>query len=182
LEGGNEKSSYSDTFDTNIRSLRKQDTAVISDAFTAIGWNKPVEQYEAYLDQQTIGDRAVLVATVDDEFSGYITVNWQPPYLPFRTARIPEIQDLNVLPHFRKRGVASSLIRRAEEIVSERSKVIGIGVGMHPDYGNAQRLYVQLGYIPDGRGLTYKYQVLQPMDRVVNDDDLVLFFTKRLRD
>ena len=51
---------------------------------------------------------------------------------------------------------------------------------MYPDYGNAQRLYVLRGYVPDGRGLTYKYQVLKPLECTINDDDLVLYFTKSL--
>jgi len=51
---------------------------------------------------------------------------------------------------------------------------------MYPDYGNAQRLYVLRGYVPDGRGLTYDCWILEPMESTVNDDDLVLFFTKRL--
>ncbi len=47
-------------------------------------------------------------------------------------------------------------------------------------YGNAQRLYVKRGYVPDGRGLTYDGRVLKPMENTVNDDDLVLYFTKSL--
>ena len=55
---------------------------------------------------------------------------------------------------------------------------IGLGVGMTADYGDAQRLYVRLGYIPDGQGLHYKCSSLKYGNQVVIDDDLVLFFTK----
>ena len=60
-------------------------------------------------------------------------------------------------------------------------ETIGLGVGMTEDYGNAQRLYIHLGYVPDGRGLHYKYVPLNYNDKVIIDDDLVLFMTKSLK-
>lgn len=49
---------------------------------------------------------------------------------------------------------------------------------MYADYGNAQRLYVKRGHVPDGSSLTYAGKVLPPMKRAINDDDLILYFTK----
>ncbi len=165
----------------HIRPFTAEDSPVISAAFMALGWNTPVERYEKYFDEQQSGVRDVFLALVADQFAGYATVHWSPPYLPFKDADIPELQDLNVLPEFRKQGIGTALIKHAEGIVAQRSDTIGIGVGMYPDYGNAQRLYVQLGYVPDGRGLTYKAKSLAPMETAINDDDLVLFFTKKLK-
>ena len=68
----------------------------------------------------------------------------------------------------------------AERKVSERSGVAGIGVGMSPDYGAAQRLYVRRGYVPDGRGLTSKGSPVKPGDEITVDDALVLYLTKTL--
>jgi len=51
---------------------------------------------------------------------------------------------------------------------------------MTADYGNAQQLYIQLGYLPDGRGLHYKNKVLHYAETVILDDDLVLYFTKAI--
>ncbi|HFQ93343.1 MAG TPA: GNAT family N-acetyltransferase [Anaerolineae bacterium] len=164
----------------DIRPLRESDPEIISAAFTKIGWDKPIAQYEQYLEEQRMGSRSVLVATIAGKFAGYVTINWQSYYAPFRAAGIPEIQDFNVLPHFRRRGIGTALLTRAEKLVAQRSSVVGIGVGMHSDYGNAQRLYVKRGYVPDGRGLTYDGRVLKPMENTVNDDDLVLYFTKSL--
>jgi hypothetical protein len=68
----------------------------------------------------------------------------------------------------------------AERRIAERSPVVGIGVGMDPDYGAAQRLYVERGYVPDGRGLWKGSHYVTYGDNVTVDDDLVLMFTKKL--
>lgn len=164
-----------------IRFLTLEDAAVISAAFTRIGWNKPESQYERYATEQAAGERDVLVAEVAGRFAVYVTIRWHPEYAPFAQMAIPEVQDFNGLPEFRRRGIGTRLMDQAEQMDAERSDTVGIGVGMYPDYGNAQRLYVLRGYVPDGRGLTCKNNVLPPMATAVNDDDLVLFFTKRLR-
>lgn len=166
----------------SIRKLEPDDCAVIADAFQSIGWNshKPLSQYERYLDEQDNGDREALLAFENETFAGYLTIVWQSIYEPFRAEAIPEIQDLNVLPQFRQKKIGTALMDHAETEISSRSSVSGIGVGMYSDYGNAQRLYVKRGYIPDGRGLTYGGKIVRPMDTVTNDDDLVLYFTKRL--
>ena len=161
-----------------IRALRDGDPEVFAAAFTAIGWNKPVQQYEKYLAEQEAGLRDVLVATVDEEFAGYVTVWWESPYEPFEG--IPEISDFNVLPKFRRRGIGSGLMDAAEARVAERSDVVGIDVGLYPDYGTAQRMYVRRGYIPDGRGLIYDGRQVPPMETVRNDDSACLMFTKSL--
>ncbi len=159
-----------------IRALRDGDPEVISAAFTAIGWSKPVSQYDAYLAEQRAGVRDVLVATVDDTFVGYVTVRWESAYF----GAIPEIQDFNVLPLYRRRGIGSGLMDAAESRVAERSAVVGIGVGLYADYGTAQRIYVRRGYIPDGRGLMYDNHPVPPGETVRNDDAANLMFTKSL--
>ena len=158
----------------------REDAAVISAAFSAIGWNKPASQYEAYAAQLALGQRDVLVATLDGRFAGYVTIRWHSTYAPFAETGIPEIQDFNVLPEFRRQRIGTRLMDLAEERVARRCDTVGIGVGLYADYGHAQRLYVLRGYVPDGRGLTYRGEVLPPMASVINDDDLVLFFTKKL--
>jgi hypothetical protein len=67
-----------------------------------------------------------------------------------------------------------------EETVAQRSTVIGIGVGLHVDYGAAQRMYTRRGYILDGRGLMYDEQPVPRGQQVLVDDSLNLFFTKEL--
>lgn len=120
-------------------------------SFNQIGWNKSVPLFEGYLKEEEKCQRIVLVAHTRDEFSGYITLKWQSQYQSFKEQNIPEIMDLNVLPNFRKIGIASLLLDIAEKEAATKSEVVGIGVGLYANkdggYGAAQRLYVKRGYI-----------------------------------
>jgi GNAT superfamily N-acetyltransferase len=157
------------------------DPAEFEAAFAAIGWRKPATQYEAYLAEQAKGVRWARVARVEGRLAGYLTILWSSPYKAFRQAGVPEISDLNVLPEFRRRGVARRLMDEAEAQIATRSATAGLGVGLYPDYGPAQQMYVLRGYVPDGRGLAWRADTVRPMDTVVVDDDLVLYLTKPLR-
>lgn len=164
----------------DIRRIEQDDVAIMAAAFDAIGWNKPEAQFERYLNEQDQGLRAVLLAVVDGRFAGYLNVIWQPDYLPFREDGIPEIQDFNVLPDFRRRGIGTRLMDAAERLAAVRSPIVGIGVGMGADYGPAQRLYVLRGYVPDGLGIVTHNRFAQLGEMVRVDDDLVLHFRKRI--
>jgi GNAT superfamily N-acetyltransferase len=163
-----------------IRLLQEGDPPNISAAFANIGWSKPESQYRRYLDQQAAGTRTCFLGIMDRQFAGYVTVNWRSAYVGFADLNIPEIQDLNVLRTYRRRGIASRLLDRAETQAGHRSGVVGIAVGLHPGYNVAQRLYAQRGYIPDGRGITYRDRFVEEGASVVIDDDLVMHFIKRL--
>jgi GNAT superfamily N-acetyltransferase len=163
-----------------IRSMTDTDPPIIAAACQRVGWGKTEAQYRRYLAEHAAGMRTCFVATVDGEFAGYVTINWQPTYSGFVDPHIPEIQDLNVLPAFRRSRIGSRLLDKAEAQVARRSSVVGIGVGLHPGYNSAQRLYVKRGYVPDGRGLTYQGRYVVEGDQVMLDDDLALYFTKSL--
>jgi GNAT superfamily N-acetyltransferase len=164
-----------------IRALHDSDPATITAAFQRIGWKKTEAQYRRYLEEQAAGRRACRVAFVDGRFAGYVTLNLQPTYPPFAEAGIPEIQDLNVLTEFQRQGIATRLLDEVEALAGKRSSTVGIGVGLHPGYNAAQRLYGKRGYIPDGCGITYHDRFLQEGAQIVLDDELVLHLTKRSR-
>jgi GNAT superfamily N-acetyltransferase len=194
-----------------VRFLRNQDIPIIVSAFSQIGWDKPAALFEKYLQEAEEARRLIWVAFIkhrhgersatiqritgsprhfvarDDEleFAGYVTLKWQSLYPPFNDQNIPEIMDLNVLPPFRKIGVGSMLLETAEKEAVTKSSTVGIGVGLYAGkdggYGVAQRLYVKCGYTPDGMGVTYNYQPIIPGNSYPLDDDLVLWFTKKLR-
>ncbi len=171
------------TMNLDIRLLEPEDPEPISAAFTEIGWEKPASQYERYLKEQASGKRTVLVATLDGTFAGYLTINWQPKYVTFREAGIPELEDFNVLPKYRRRRIGTALMDEAEHRVAAAGfQEVGIGVAMDPDYGAAQRMYVLRGYVPDGRGLSHgNNQFTEWGLQVTVNDDLALHFTKELR-
>jgi GNAT superfamily N-acetyltransferase len=163
-----------------IRRMSGADPSAIAVAFASIGWSrsKPMSRFEEYLREQNEGHREVLVAVVGSDFAGYVTVNWESRYPPFAAGGVPEVQDLNVLPVFRARGIGTQLVDEAEQIAAKRSLVVGIGVGLHPGYNVAQRMYVKRGYVPDGRGVTFRDVFVQEGQSVVMDDDLVLHLVK----
>ena len=165
----------------DIRPLRDTDPEWISAAFAAIGWSRPRQLYDRYLAAREVAHRDVWVALLGERFAGYVTLNWRPTYAPFQAERIPEIQDLNVLPAYRRLGIGTALLDIAESRAGDSAAVVGIAVGLSSDYGSAQRLYVARGYRPDGRGIAYDYRTLRHGERTVVDDNLVLCFTKSLR-
>ena len=167
--------------DLTIRLLEANDIPGIVQAFEELGWHKPASQYERYLMEQAIEQRDVYVAFVDAEFAGYLTICWRSVYEPFQEKHIPEIVDFNVLPKFRRMGIGTQLMDKAESEISKVSVLAGIGVGLDPDYGAAQRLYILRGYVPDGLGLHWKDHHVQHGERVIVDDELALYFTKELK-
>lgn len=68
-----------------------------------------------------------------------------------------------------------------EQIAFEKYGIVGIGVGLYASYGSAQRIYARRGYIPDGRGITYANETVEPGSSVRVDDDLILYMIKSLR-
>ncbi len=157
--------------------------------FARIGYRKPVGYFHSCLAHQTAGHLVCFVATSPGapgsahdapSYVGHVKLVWQPDYPPFRRGGIPEIQDLNVLPAYRRQGVGTALIRCCEALAAARGSTIGIGVGLHPGYNAAQRLYSKLGYLLDGHGVHYRNAPVQEGQDYPFDDDLVLYFTKPL--
>jgi len=131
--------------------------------------------------EQTLKIHDVYVAFVQQEFAGYLTICWSSDYGPFRMENTPEIVDFNVLPKFRRQGIGTQLMDKAENEIAKASSIAGIGVGMTPDYGAAQRMYVLRGYIPDGRGLHYRGHHVKYGEEIIVDDNMALYLTKELK-
>jgi len=164
-----------------IRLLESDDIPEIAKAFQQLGWDKPALQYERYLMEQILEIRDVYIAFTEERFVGYLTICWISSYEPFRREKIPEIVDFNVLPKFRRQGIGTQLMDKAESEIAKVSPIAGIGVGMTPDYGAAQKLYVLRGYVPDGHGLHYKGHYIKYGEEITVDDNLALHLTKELK-
>ena len=113
--------------------------------------------------------------------AGYVQLNMRPNYDGFRSRNIPEVQDLAVLSEFRNRGIGRSLVAHCENIVREEGgTLLGLGVGLTHSFGPAQRLYVKMGYIPDGLGIAYDDVPARSGEMKPVDDLLTLKMVKFL--
>ncbi len=164
-----------------IRSISKSDIDVIAGDL-CLPWStvqESKEKWNNYYREQQTGIRTVGIVEQDGKLLGYgsLLLKSQYPYL----AGLPEIHDVWIYEEYRKRGIGSQLIDWLEKLAKEKGyKEVGIGVGLYADYGSAQKLYIRLGYIPDGRGISYKYQSTIPGESYPLDDDLILWLKKDL--
>jgi GNAT superfamily N-acetyltransferase len=165
----------------DIRQLRADDVEAIPHIDGGPAWHGGPEKWNRYWTEHSGGLRVSMVAAIGNRLAAYGSLVWRSQYPPFAEAGIPEIQDMVTDQAWRKRGLATSLIAAFEDLARGAGcPVIGIGVGLYADYGPAQKLYVRLGYRPDGRGLTYDNAPVTPGETIRVDDDLVLWLTKVL--
>ena len=163
----------------SIRKMQESDIKALSRGFTSQGWPSREEILTRYFKEQKSGEREVLVAEIDGVVAGYITILPDAKQGPF--ARMaPELSDFNVFEPFQNQGIGNLLLEEAEKRVKLFSDKVTLGVGLHSDYGPAQRLYIKRGYIPDGTGVWY--QNYQPAINAVCEDigELVLYLSKNL--
>jgi GNAT superfamily N-acetyltransferase len=137
----------------SVRPISSDALDPLLSAFAHAPYRKTARQFERYLNEHLAGERVTLVAWRGVAAVGYVNLLWESAYPPFAERSIPEVNDLNVLVEWRRRGIGSELVRAVEGIAREEGHpVVGIGVGMTTGYDSARRLYPKLGYVPDGRG------------------------------
>ncbi len=163
-----------------MRVLEQSDADAFAEAFAEMGWKKPAAQFNQYFREQEAGRRTVLVAEWEGALAGYVTILWESGDPVFRSRGIPEIKDFNVLLKCRRQGIGSALMDAAEAVVAKRGPVVGLGVGLHPGYGSAQRLYVRRGYVPDGAGVVVDGKSVPEGADIKLDDGPMLRMTKEL--
>ena len=154
--------------------------AQIDDLLSRLDFSKDSRYFRRCLEE---GDEArqVFLASCDGQTCGLVVLNFKSPYPAFHRLNIPEIQDLNVERDFRRQGVGAELIRACEAAARGAGHdMIGIGVGLTSAYGNAQRLYSRLGYLPDGAGVYYDGRPVIHGEMRPIDDSLCLMMTKDL--
>ena len=156
----------------------KSDIESLSHGFMNQGWPGREEILARYFLEQESGEREVLVAEIDGAVAGYVTILPSAKHGPFAEV-YPELSDFNVFEPFRNQGVGNQLLEEAEKRVKLVSIKVSLGVGLHSGYGPAQRLYIKRGYIPDGSGVWYRNQPLEMNATIQNNDDLVLYISKK---
>lgn len=158
-------------------------TADINDlqALEALGYSHDAGYYERCFEEQDAGKREIVLAIWEGQLAGYAFLNWNPRYQPFRRLEIPEIQDLYVAPDMRRKGIGEALIFACEgRALDKGCTQMGMAVGLHSGFGAAQRLYVRLGYVPDGSGITYDRDAVRVGEMRAIDDELTLMMVKDL--
>lgn len=164
-----------------IRELTRDDVPLIVATNGGAAWNGGLAKWDRRLAEHEAAQRIVLLAVARPGILAYGSIVWSSPYQPFRELGIPEIQDLVVAEQYRRQGIGGRIIAALEQLARKRSFLqIGLGVGLYADYGAAQRLYVKLGYVPDGRGATYKYAPAPGGATFRIDDDLLIWLVKSL--
>ena len=165
-----------------IRDFVPEDAPVITAGEVAQGWvNQTVDKYVDRLRDRDAGRCISLAAECDGTIVGYINVYPDAQWGPFGGRGLPEIVDFGVLEKYRRRGIGSLLMDTAEAIAARYADTVYLGVGLHSGYGSAQRMYVKRGYLPDGSGVWYRNQVCPQYTPCCNDDDLVLYMSKKLK-
>ena len=167
--------------DIKIAPLDTKKPEPLWDLIEKMGFRKDRGYFERSIERQEAGELQVLMAATQGQIVGYCLMNWQPKYTYFKLNDMPEIQDLNVMRDFRNRGVGTAMILHCEDLARARKHTsMGIGVGLDSSFGPAQRLYVRLGYVPDGNGISYdRKPVLSGEFRPI-DDNLCLMMSKTL--
>ena len=162
----------------SIRKMQESDIQDLSRRFISQGWPGREEILDRYFLEQECGEREVLVAEVEGALAGYITILPCAKQGPFAEIH-PELSDFNVFEPFQNQGIGNLLLEEAEKRVKLISDKVTLGVGLHSGYGPAQRLYMKRGYIPDGTGVWYQNQPLEMNATIQNNDDLVLYLSKK---
>jgi GNAT superfamily N-acetyltransferase len=160
-------------------------TRLLEDFAREINHSGGGEYYVLQYEFQQKGERELLVAWdgvgEDRRVAGYIVYNRRPKYAMFRKLGIAELQDLIVHPDYRRQGVGRMMIKHCEDLArDEGAEHVGIGVGLDPSYGAAQQLYVRMGYVPDGNGVSYDRMPVGKGEMRPIDDDLSLLMVKGL--
>jgi ribosomal protein S18 acetylase RimI-like enzyme len=116
------------------------------------------------------GDGAYLVAWIDEEPAGHVYLVSTDP---------PELQDVSVRPEYRRRGIASALIRAAEREARDHG-VDRLWLEVSIDNGAAQALYRSLGYRDAGVPPRHGQGTVVIRTGPIEVDDIHLIWEKRL--
>lgn len=163
-----------------IRQMTSDDVDTVFRVFDEYDIRKPRDYVARCWEENVQGVRTTLLAFYDGAFAGSLHLLATSHYPPFAEQGIPEINDFNVIPPMRKKGIGNALMDAVEQLALSRCGIVGIGVGLYDSYGSAQRMYAKRGFIPDGRGVMYNQQPVVPGSEARVDDDLNLYFTKKV--
>ena len=127
------------------------------------------------LDQHVKGGSTYLVAWDGGLPVGHALIAWRGTHLG-----LPELQDVFVSPAHRRRGIATTLTRTAEETVRARGQDrISLSVSRAGNPG-ARRLYDGLGYVDAGVAPVRVDGVVMLRGEPFHADDTLVYLAKDL--
>lgn len=115
-------------------------------------WPTADDVHGAHYDEQHQATATYLVAWQDDEPLGSALVQWRGPVGPNARAAFGqsvEVNHLQVRQAWRGRGVGTSLLAAAEQLMAERGRAVS-AVSVEVGNRDAARLYRRLGYTGTG--------------------------------
>lgn len=172
---------YYNVNDILIRDMLESDPEIITEEEHLQGWaHQKVEKYKQRLQDVATGKCVALVAEYRGHIAGYFNIYFNTMCSLFGGQGYPELIDLGVLKKYRNHGIGNILMQVAENISRKYADTVVIGVGLHRDYGAAQRMYVKRGFIPDGSGIWWRGKPLEPYADMKNDDEVTLYMIKKL--
>jgi GNAT superfamily N-acetyltransferase len=143
-----------------IRRGRREDFPIIKDCLIYL-WVEHARQEPGLLDEERMrasnvedyyqecldepDEHSLFVAEVDGEFAGFIRADIKKIPSFFKHPEILYLDDLYVLPEFRRKGVARSLIQRAEKLAREKG-IERLQARVYSFNKEAQELLKSMGY------------------------------------
>lgn len=95
------------------------------------------EQYTNYfnlcVEQTKNNERITWIAFAKNKVIGYVNIIFKSVYPFFVEKDIPEINDLYVIPAYRKKGIGKLLLDQCEKFAAYTYSYIGLGVGLYKD-------------------------------------------------
>ena len=161
-----------------VRAMRESDAAAFKYEYTLSGEIKSGETFNTLYARQRMKKVNVYVAEFECKLLGYIVVNYETT---LNGEVLVHIEDLFVLPLFRKCGVGQSLLDYAEREIVRRYDKVNASIGIGGIYGAAQRLFIKNGYMPDGQGARFNGRILQEGANATNTRNLCLKYSKELK-
>ncbi|MGE4313978.1 MAG: GNAT family N-acetyltransferase [Pseudobdellovibrionaceae bacterium] len=165
-----------------IRIAHEKDLGCLEQISRQCGEHTGFDTFQEHFALQVKGERELLI--LSDETGRDVTMavlNWKPQYAPFRRLNIPEIQDIKTIPEARRNGYGEALISWCEARAKVKGlDMMGLAVGVDASFGPAQKLYIKMGYEPDGGGLTYEREPVHAQTLVRVDENLCLMLVKYL--
>ncbi len=172
---------YYNVNDIVVRDMIDTDPEIITHEEHLQGWvHQKVEKYTQRLKDVAEGKCVALVAEYKGNIAGYFNVYPNSAGGSFGGKGLPELVDFGVLAKYRRHGIGNVLMQVAEDIAKRYSDTVYLGVGLHRDYGSAQRLYIKRGFIPDGTGLWWNGKNLEPYADMKNDDEAAIYMSKKI--